>query len=497
MYEELTIRAFHDGLRAGRMTCAGLTEWYLDRIATVDAAEGGLNSVVTVNPNARADAEAADAAYAAGGDGQLPPLFGVPVLVKDQALTDGIRTTFGSALFADFVPGEDAEVIRRLRAAGAIILGKTAMCDFAAGWFSSSSMTGHTRSAYDPDRDSGGSSAGSGTAVAANLCLAAIGEDTGGSIRIPASFNNCYGLRVTTGLVPRTGFSPLVHFQDTPGPMARTVEDLALLLSVLVGHDPADRFTAIAAARPRHETYTPVTQDPARVWRVGVVEDAFGSDGDPDMAAVNTVIRDAVREMSQNGVDVVRGVRLPDLGEWIASTSVYTKVSPADITRFLSNLPGAPVSSFAEIYDQRAFHPENDLFHDIAGAPAEPDGDVEYLAARIRQGDFRLEVLRLFAETEVDFLIYPTVKVLPPTHADLAGGRFTCLTFPTNTVLASQAALPALSAPAGFSPDGLPVGLEIVARPLAEADLLRFAQKVESILHARRAPSPQAAASRS
>lgn len=489
MFEELTIAEFHQRFNDGTVSCSELVDWYLERIERLDQSEGGLRSVVTVNPKAREEAAARDESHSELS-GSLPPLFGVPVLVKDQGLTAGIRTTFGSTVFKDYVPDTDASVVRQLREAGAVILGKTAMCDFAAGWFSSSSMTGHTSNAYDPSRDSGGSSAGSGTAVAANLCLVAVGEDTGGSIRIPASFNNCYGLRVTTGLVPRAGFSPLVHFQDTPGPMARTVDDLARLLDVLVSYDPADSFTSITAARTERTVYAvDSAEGPATAWRVGVLASAFGPDEDADSAQVNRVIRAAIDSIGVAGAEVKNGLEIDDLDRWVADTSVYTKVSPSDITRFLSNLPNAPARSFAEIYESKRFHPENDLFDDIADAPDDPSADTEYLQRRLNQEAFRRVVLQVFAAAELDFLIFPTVRVLPPSHQDLADGRFTCLTFPTNTVVASQAALPAVSVPAGFSKDGLPVGLEIVGRPLGEVSLLSFARHVEGVLKARVAPN--------
>lgn len=486
MFEELTISEYHRQLREGSVTCLQLVDWYLDRIERLDQAEGGLNAVVTVNPAARDDAAACDDSELATSD-VMPPLFGVPILIKDQGLTAGLRTTFGSVIFKDYVPENDATVVRQLREAGAIILGKTAMCDFAAGWFSSSSLTGHTSNAYAHDRDSGGSSAGSGAAVAANLCLVAVGEDTGGSIRIPASFNNCYGLRVTTGLVPRTGFSPLVHFQDSPGPMARNVDDLERLLNVMMAFDPADSHTAIHGSLPRRRTTdTTIEQRP---WRVGVLSSAFGTDTNPDSRAVNEVTRAALASLRAAGVDLVEDLEIADLEQWIADTSVYTKSSPSDITRFLQSLPNAPVQRFAEIYATKRFHPENDLFDSIADAPDDPSDDPVYLQRRLNQEAFRREVLKLFAAADLDFLVFPSVQVLPPTHEDLASGRFTCLTFPTNTVLASQAALPAVSVPAGFSADGIPVGLEVVGRPLSEASLLQFIRQAEGLLDARRAPT--------
>lgn len=489
MYDELTIAAYHRALRERTTTVTETVAAYLDRIAQHRDGRG-LNAVVTVNPHALDEARACDRA---GASQRASGLLGVPVLIKDQAETAGIVTTFGSRLFADYIPAEDATVVRRLREAGAIILGKTTMCDLAAGWFSSSSHSGHTASAYDPERDSGGSSAGSGAAVGANLCLVAVGEDTGGSIRIPASFNNAFGLRVTTGLIPRTGFSPLVHFQDTAGPMARTVADLAALLDVLAGYDPADPFTAVSVCSPDLGHFGEAAADGTELdqWSFAPIEEAFGVG--EDAAPVNAVVRAALDRLTEAGSVARTAPPLTDLGEWIAQTSVYGKVSKRDLTRFFAARPG-PVGSFDEIYASGVFHPENDLFSAMAEAPEDPDDDPEYLRMRIAQGAFQREVLARFAATDADFLVCPTVQVLPPTHRDLADGRYTALTFPTNTVIASQAGLPALSAPVGFTDEGIPVGLEVIARPYREADLLRFAAGLERLLEPRHAPQAVAAA---
>lgn len=490
-FEELTINQFHAGLRAGAMTSRDLTEWYLARIAAHNKQGAAINAVVTVNPAATADAEALDQAYADSGE-FTGPLHGVPVLVKDQAETAGLRTTFGSKLFEKYVPQTDATLVRRLREAGAIILAKTTMCDFAAGWFSSSSLTGHTRNVYDSSRDSGGSSAGSGAGVSANFGLVAVGEDTGGSIRIPASFNNVYGLRVTTGLISRAGFSPLVHFQDTPGPMARTVADLALLLDSLVGYDPADPFTVVAATSGGVGGYSEALQPTAmgtdvHSWRVGVLETGFGDDGDLQCAPVNAVVREAIERIGELGVGVVPGLEIEGLATWIADTSVYLRQSKSDITRFLS-ARDAPVSSFAELHASGVYHPLNDLIDGIATGPDSTTNDLEYQRLRLNQEEFRRLVLGLFADSGVDFLVYPSVQVAAPTHAELAAGVYTALAFPTNTVIGSQAGLPALSIPVGFTPDGRAVGLELLGTPFSERAMLYFTAAFEAAVAVRKEP---------
>jgi amidase len=481
-FEELTIDRLHDGLRAGTITAHELTQWYLDRIA-----DSRLNAVVTTNPGALDEARELDRRWAARE--VVGPLHGVPVLVKDQGETAGIPTGFGCELFADYIPDRDCTVVTRLRSAGAVILAKTTMCDFAAGWFSSSSRSGHTSNAYAIERDSGGSSAGTGAGVAANLGLVGVGEDTGGSIRIPASFNNLFGLRVTTGLISRTGFSPLVHFQDTPGPMTRTVGDLARLLQAMVGYDASDPYTVVAATTPRAPYPSAVTNpDTGSSLRVGVLESGFGSDADPRCAPVNAAVRPAITELARLGATVVPDLHLDDLSAEIAETSVYVKQSRSDISAFLADRAG-PVTSFDEIYERKAFHPENDLFHGIMGGPVEVGGDAEYLRLRLNQEHFRRKVLGLFADHGLDVLVYPTVQVIPPTHTELSDGLYSALTFPTNTVIGSQSGLPALTMPVGFTTDNLPVGLEVLGTPFSEATLLRLAASWEAATNPRKTPT--------
>jgi amidase len=488
-FRELTIAAFHAALQSGEITAAELVDWYLARIEAHNLAGAELQAVVTVNPGARDEAIARDEFVAAEGK-LCGPLHGVPVLVKDQAEMAGLRTTFGSILFAGYVPEEDATVIAKLKDAGAIILAKTAMCDFAAGWFSSSSLTDHTKNPYAPERESGGSSAGTAAGAAANFGLIGIGEDTGGSIRIPAAYNNLFGLRVTTGLISRTGFSPLVHFQDTPAPVARTVSDLATTLDSIVGYDPKDPFTVTASAAQNLGGYAQaVARDiPLHSWRIGVLETGFGEDDNPDANPVTDVIRAAISQLDELGVPIIREVEIADLAGWIEGTSVYVKQSKADISDFLAQRRGAPVSSFMEIYDGRHFHPLNDLFHGIAEGPETTDGDVEYLQRRLNQEHFRRHVLNIFAAHGLDFLVYPTVQVIPPTRDELAADKYQCLTFPTNTVIGSQAGLPALTIPVGFTRAGLPVGLELLGTPLAEAKMLQFARSWEKAAGPRHAP---------
>lgn len=488
-FHELTIEKYQAALLAGEHTTTDLVMWYLDRINRHNTAGKELRAVVTVSPFALKEAARLDDDLARTG-ALTGPLHGVPILVKDQAETAGIRTTFGSEIFSEYIPETDATVITKLRDAGAVILAKTSMCDFAAGWFSSSSVTGRTKNPYDLDRDSGGSSAGSAAGLSADFGLVAIGEDTGGSIRIPSSFTNLFGLRVTTGLISRFGFSPLVHFQDTPGPMARTIDDLARLLDAIVGYDPKDPFTVATLSAPAagHYTEAIATAPVIGSWSVGVLETGFGSQGNVDAAPVSKVVMAAVDTLADHGVKVSRDLTIDNLGQWIADTSLYIKQSKIDISAFLAAREKSPASSFMEIYASGKFNPLNDLFNNIAAGPENLEGDAEYMRLRLNREDFQRLVLTLFAENGVDFLVYPTVQVVPPTQTELEDGKYTALTFPTNTVLGSQTGFPALTIPVGFTAGGLPVGMELLGKPFAEAEMLQFASAWEKIASHRQAP---------
>jgi amidase len=483
---EATITDIQRRMKAGDVTCSQLVQWYLDRIEQYDRCGPALHAVVTVCPNAMERAREIDEHLRKTG-AFMGPLHGVPVLVKDQGETSFATTTFGTKAYADYRPAKNATIVQKLLDAGAVVLAKASMCDFAAGWFSFSSVTERTRNPYALDRDAGGSSAGTGSGIAANFGLVGIGEDTGGSIRIPASFNNLFGLRVTTGLISRTGFSPLVHFQDTPGPMARNVRDVAKLLDVLVGYDPQDSYTYAATLARDAGSYEPLLEGAdMRGRRIGVLRQGFGPD-DAYSMPVNGTIRALMQQLRERGVELVE-VEIPDLQEWIGQTSLYIQQSKYDLNRFMATRTGAPTRSFEQIYENHWFHPLNDLFHNVAAGPADPDQAQGYYKQRVAQAEFQKLILNLYAQKRLDFLLYPDVKVLPPTYDDLEAQKWTCLTFPTNTVIAAQAHLPAISMPAGFTDQGIPVGVELVARPYAEASLLRFAYAYEQNAQPRRAP---------
>lgn len=485
---EATIADAHAAMRNGSLSARALTEAYLARIEAYDQQGPALNAVVTTNPQALARAEQLDQHYAESGE-FVGPLHGMPILVKDNVETASMPTTQGTIGLAKFRPKEDATVIKQLEQAGAIILGKTTLPDFATSWWAYSSLSGETRNPYALDRDPGGSSAGSGAAAAANFAMAAIGTDCGGSIRVPSSFDNLVGIRSTPGLISRHGAGTLVFFQDTIGPMARTVSDAARLFDSLVGYDPADSLTGHYLCAQAPSSYTDyLDADGLSGARIGLVRNALGADDDPFAAPVNQVVRDAVVAMRAAGAEVIE-LEIPDLMQHIVATSMYVNCSKYEINQFLKARPEAEVRSLTQMFEQQRYHPMLDLIDACMCGPEMPEYDPMYYRRLAAREEFARTVINAMGGEALDALVFPSVQVVPPTRAQLDQRVWTTLTFPTNTLIASQTWMPAATVPAGFTEDGLPVGLEFLAKPYAEPTLFRLAYAFEQATARRRAPS--------
>lgn len=489
--QELTISDVHDAIRKGEYTCRDLTSAYLDRIQALDKNGPGIHATWALSETALDDADELDLYFKETGQFK-GRLHGVTVLVKDQADTKGMVTTYGSAAALNNVPEDDAFIVKKLKAEGAVILGKTSMPDWASSWFSASSVTNYefTHNPYKLGYDVGASSGGSAAAVAANFALLAVAEDTGGSIRCPSSFNNIVGIRCTPGLVSRTGFCPLLKPQDTPGPMARTVDDCAHMLDCLVGFDPNDEWTAVAvtSGTPQGGSYA-ANLDPAAITRarVGVIQSLFGSDSDAACASVNHVIRKAMEKLAANGMTFV-DIEIPDRAHLTTYTSMYAQRSRGDINAFLATKPHLP-QDVADIMPIEPPHPTLDFTSAICHGPLSPGDDETYLSRHLARESFQRQVVCLMAQHKLDALMFPDVQVPPPQHADATNGRFpTCWDFPINTLLASSTRLPAISVPAGFTEEGLPVGMELMSWEYREKALLELAKGVESLIGARKAP---------
>lgn len=485
---QASIASLVAALTGGQFTARALAAHFIERIDALDQRGPTLNAVVTRNTRALAEAEALDAALTRTGK-PVGPLHGIPMVVKDCLETADMPTSFGSDVFADYRAAADATVIAKLRAAGAVILAKTTLPDWATSWFAYSSRSGETRNPYDLARDPGGSSGGTGAAVAAAYAAAGLGTDCGGSVRLPASFCNLVGVRSTPGLISRRGCNPLVGFQDTIGPMTRSVEDAARVFDVLVGYEPNDPLTcAYIAARGPASYLDSLTPEALAGVRIGVLRTAFGRDDDDASAPVNRVMDAALSDLAAGGCTLV-DLELPGLAEHVVESSLYLVQSRSDIDRFLAESPGAPMRTVADIVASGRYHPKLDLLEGIAAGPADPLQDPAFVAGYLARERFMQAVVRLMADARVSALVYPTCQVVPPLRAETDSGRWTTLNFPTNTLIGSQTWLPAMTVPAGLSAAGLPVGMEILARPYDEPTMFRVAYGFERLRDRRVLPA--------
>lgn len=482
---ETTVDEIHEAMQNGEITSQRLVERYLERINTYDQQGPELNSIITVND--RAVERAAELDEQLHSQGFVGPLHGIPTLVKDQAETAGLTTTFGSEACADYVPNSDATIVSKLKDAGAVVLAKTNLPDWAAAYFGYSSANGQTKNPYDPNRDPGGSSAGTGAGVAANLGTIGIGEDTGGSIRVPSANCNLFGIRVTTGLISRTGLSPIVPRQDTAGPMARTVTDMTYLLDVLVGYDAADSWSGATAQTDVTSYRDFLTTDGLEDVRIGVLREVFGDDQNPRAAPVNDVVETALDVMVDMGAELVDPVTIPDLDEQIEATTVYSYYGTLYLNEFLAQREAIPYDSVIEIYEAGAYHEKLELLEAIAEMTDDPERVLDFWQSSLGQESFRRDVLNTFAADDLDAIVFPDVQVIPPTMSDLSE-RYTTANFPTNTPIGAQTQCPAISMPGGLTDDGLPVGVELLGKPYQEHRLIEMAYAYEQATETRQSP---------
>ena len=487
--QEATIDQIHGELKAGRISCRDLIGHYLKRIEAYDHVGPALNALQTVNGHALDEAGRLDAAYRANG--LVGPLHCIPVLVKDQVETSDLPTTYGSILFKQFTPRRDATIVKKLKAAGAIVIGKTNMGEFAAGYLGSA--FGIVRNAYDPARSPAGSSSGSGVGIAANFAVLAVAEDTGGSIRGPAAHGNAVGLRPTVPLVSRFGMMPATPTQDTLGPIARTVRDAALMLDVIAGYDPSDPVTAYAEGHVP-PTYTEfLKRDGLTGARLGVLRlplDPKADQQSNDYKNVRAVIDRAVAAMQTQGAQIVDPIPVPEIlrqVDKLYTDNVY-ETEPA-IDSYLAAHPGAPVKTLREILLTGKVVPSrtNRLITNVGKTTSDPGN----LSVIQRREELRQALLKIMAELHLDAIVHATfdyppgrIPAEPLTIADPAAVG----DLGNNRRLAPLVAFPALSVPAGFTPDGLPVGIEFLGRQFSEGRLLTLGYAFEQATHHRRPP---------
>ncbi len=486
---EATIDSIHAAMRAGELTCRELVEAYLDRIEAYDRQGPCLTSVQTVNPSALAEADRLDAQLVATGF--RGALFGIPVLLKDQAETSDMPTTYGSALFKDFVPKRDATVVQRLRAAGAIIIAKNTISEFAQPGYHGSAF-GFSRNAYDPTRVPGGSSCGTGVSVASNFGVVGVGEDTGGSVRNPASQNCLVGLRPTVGLISRFGLLPGTPTRDTLGPMTRTVRDAAILLDVLAGYDPNDPITAYSVGRMPESYASLLRTTGLQGKRLGLVRTPFATNVDTtssDYAQVWGLIEKAMSDMASHGAEIVDPGPIDGLLELLRRPAGGGE-SEAAINRYFADHENAPARTAREI----VLAPDGSVHPGHRATMAEKLGqttdDPSYLRSLQTREELREQTLKLMADLRLDALAFPTLAgsagLIDPDILTSSAPRSTS---GSNGALSTTTAFPSLTVPAGFTSGGLPVGLSLFGRPFSESLLLQIAFAYEQHTTRRRPPS--------
>lgn len=469
---EASISQIQSALERGETTSVDLVRQYTARINAYDKRGPGLNSIVRINPQASTVAARLDAERQASG--ARGPLHGVPILMKDNYNTDWMPTTGGSVALADFLPNENAAQLDKLIEAGAIILGKTTLHEYAYGITSIGSLFGQTRNPYDPRRVPGGSSGGTGAAVAASFAAAGFGSDTCGSIRIPAAYNNLIGLRPSKGLSSIYGILPLAHTQDVAGPLARSAEDLAIILDSVIGYDARDVATEIMQTQPLPRFVERLHSAELGALRIGKLNDYF-EDSD---AAVVAKLEEALDWYAQQGAEVVE-IEMPELAELIRRSGVIGHEFKPDLDHYLATFSEDEDLDLDSIVSLGLYHEAvNGVLTRSNAAQLDEQAYGEALAAR---SELRAAVEALMAESALDAIAYPTIRRLQVFTGEAQPG--------SNCSLSANSGLPALSMPVGFTTSGLPVGLELLGGFLRDAELLALAQAYESAVDSRRAPS--------
>jgi amidase len=480
---EATVEDVHAEYKAGRLTARALVRAYLDRIEAYDRNGPKINSVITINPKALEEADALDAAYKRSGP--VGPLHGIPVVLKDQMDVAGLPTTLGSVVFKDVVPTRDAFVTDKLKKAGAIILAKVTLGEMGGG-DSYGSLYGVSRNPYDPERTVGGSSGGTGAAVAANFATIGVGQEGFASIRRPSTWNSIVGMRPTPGLVSRGGvWAGWPSRRGSLGPMTRTVTDMAKLLDVMVGYDPDDPVTALGVGHAP-KTYTAsLDRNGLKGARIGILREPMGYTTEPDsedFKTVTAVFDKAVAELKAAGAVVVDPIVIPRLNELLARRGAGD---------------GEPGGDGAAVYFSRHPTPKFKTMEEVRNSPdygkvmrrpsvgGRPGPGMSEASAR---DELMIQVMKVMADNQLDAIVHKSVEHTPtlikdginPPYVNQKGAPH------LNTFLIYVASL---AVPAGFTPQGLPVGITFFGRPYSEPTMIKFAYAYEQATHHRRPPA--------
>ena len=493
--EEATVAQLQQRMTSGQETARSLVDKYLARIDALDRQGPALRAVIEINPEARAIADGLDAERRSKGP--RGPLHGIPVLIKDNIATaDRMMTTAGSHALENARPPKDAFIVARLREAGAVILGKTNLSEWAnfrsthssSGW---SGRGGQAKNPYALDRSPSGSSSGSGAAAAANLCAVAVGSETDGSIVSPSSNESLVGIKPTLGLLSRAGIVPISHSQDTAGPMARSVADAAALLGPMAGTDADDPATHTADAKGLRDYSMFLNPNGLAGARIGVIRNRlFGYS-----PAADRLAETAIADMKQRGAVIVDPANIPTLGKFDDSEfDVLLYEFKADLNKYLAWLgPAAPVHSLKDVIAYNDAHKDQEMpyFAQEIMLQAEKRGPLTsatYLRelAQDHQMSRALGIDAVMAKYRLDALVAPTGG--PAWLTDLVNGDGGTGAAPGPSTVAAVAGYPHITVPAGFA-NGLPVGISFVGRAWSEPTLIKLAYAYEQATKHRRPPT--------
>lgn len=479
--ESATIQSIHQAMEKGDLTCRQLVQMYLDRIEEFDQKGPKLNSVILINPNALDIADELDRKFKESGF--VGSLHGIPVLLKDNVDTGNMPTTAGSLSLEGVIPYEDAFLAKRLKEAGALIIAKVNLHEFAVWGETVSSILGQTLNPYDLTRSPGGSSGGTGSAIAANFGLIGIGTDTINSIRSPASACSLVGFRPTVGLVSRSGVVPYALTQDTAGPIMRTVEDTARVLDVISGWDEKDPMTAWSINNIPKSYVDFLNEDGLKGKRIGILNSFFGKEAIHE--EVNEIIYKDIEVMKNNGAILISIEEDINADYLVGDISLHLYELQSDLSGYLKNLgPKSKVHSLQDVIDSGKFHEgikENILFANTL----EKDTDI-YNKRMVKRLEIRTLLVEIMAKYNLDAIVYPhqkrpVVKVGQP-QVD------------RNGVLGSLTGFPSVVVPGGFTkptdtaPIGVPVGIEFLGREWSEPTLFEIAYGFEQATKYRKPP---------
>jgi amidase len=478
---EATIAGAHAAMRAGKLTCHQLVEEYLRRIRAYDQPTR-LNAIVLINPNALAEADKLDQEFKRTG--KMRPLHGIPVIVKDNYDTYDLQTTGGSLAMKGNIPPTDSFMVKKLREAGAIVLAKSNMAEWAfSPYVTVSSIAGITRNPYDLERVPAGSSGGTAAAVAANFGMVGLGTDTGNSIRGPSSHNDLVGIRPTIGLTSRDGIIPLFLSADVGGPIARTVEDAATVLSVVAGYDPEDPITTNSDGKVQNDYTKFLDKNGLRGARIGVFRPYIDSAAtDPQ---IKTLTEKAIADLKAQGAEIVDPFVIPNFET--LTRNLGCGDFQADLNAYLAKHgQNALYKTLAEIVDSGLYMPyiDGQMKRSVAPRPADdsstPCLDTYHNEKKIA---FREAILAAMERDKVNAIVYPTWSNAPRKVGDMkspAGDN--------SQVLSPQSGFPAITVPMGFTYEVLPAGLTFLGRLFDEPTLIKYAYAYEQATKHRHPP---------